>query len=315
MLPLIAVTARLHLDLDVRVHQMTVLAVLLALGAAACFGVSSALQHRSSNQEADRAPLDPTLVIRLARRPLWILGGMADIAGLILQALALGKGSLVLVEPLLCAAVLVATPLGAFLDHRRLSRRHVLTLTTIVVSLGAFLAIAAPNEGLSTLRPRLVYAVCGASVALIGVCLLAASRAPSPSRRRGALVALAAGVALGSSSALIKSVITLFGRHGLGIVTEPATYGLVLLGCAALILTQNAFQAGPLGPALAVLTVAEPVIGVVVGLAGLRERIATGPVALSLEAVTAGLTIAGIVVLCLRGDWLSESSSADAVRR
>ena len=86
------------------------------------------------------------------------------------------------------------------------------------------------------------------------------------------------------------------------VVTLPATYGLIILGGAALILTQNAFHAGTLGATLAIITVTEPLIGVGVGLTWLHERVATAPLALSVEALTASATIAGVVMLCLRSD-------------
>src|SRR5579864_5970159 len=94
----VATSPDVHLDLDIRVHQATLVAVALALAAAVCFGVSSALQHRSSNQEALTAPLNPTLLVKLLRNPLWLLGGIANVLGLAFQVLALREGSLVLVE-------------------------------------------------------------------------------------------------------------------------------------------------------------------------------------------------------------------------
>ena len=286
-------------DVHIRVHQATVLAVVLALGAAAAFGVSSALQHRSSNQQEDATPLDPSLLLKLVRSPLWLLGGLADAGGLAFQAAALDKASLVLVEPLLSAAILVATPLAARLDHRRVTRRELVLLVAVVAGLAAFMTVSQPNEGRAILPTGLVYLLSAASLGLIGVCLGLASRVPSPSRLRAALIALAGGVALGSSSALIKTFLTLFGRHGLGVLGRPATYALLVLGGAALVLTQNAFQAGPLGPTLAILTVTEPLIGVVVGLAGLNERVAAGAVPVTLELLTAAATAAGLVALCL----------------
>ena len=289
----------LHLHVHFSLHQATVLAILLALAAAAAFGVSSALQHRSSNQEADATPLDPSLLLKLVRNPLWLIGGVADILGLAFQAFALNEASLVLVEPLLCGAILVATPLGAWFDGRRVTRRELTLLLSVVIGLAAFMTVSRPNEGARILPTHLVVALTGASIAAIGLSLLGASRVASPSRRRAALIALAGGIALGSSSALIKTFLTLFGRHGLGVLGRPATYALIVLGGAALVLTQNAFQAGPLGPVLAILTVTEPVIGVVVGLVGLNERIARGPTSVTLELLTAVATITAVTLLCM----------------
>ena len=61
----------------------------------------------------------PGLLWRLIQRPMWLLGTLADWSGFGLQAIALGLGSLIVVQPLLCTGLLFALPLGAAWQGRR----------------------------------------------------------------------------------------------------------------------------------------------------------------------------------------------------
>lgn len=98
---------------------MIAAAVVAALGAAAAFAVGSALEQRAAKQERAARPLDPRLLFRLMRQPMWLLGWVPEAAGTGLQALALHYGPLVLVEPLLVSGLFLAIPLAADDLHRR----------------------------------------------------------------------------------------------------------------------------------------------------------------------------------------------------
>ncbi len=55
---------------------MTV-AVVLSLMAAVCFGAASVLQHQGANRVRRRFPLNPGLLVAVARQRLWLLGVVA----------------------------------------------------------------------------------------------------------------------------------------------------------------------------------------------------------------------------------------------
>ena len=102
-------------------------AVLLALGAALGYAAASVLQQREA--EADTGSDQGgavgggfRLVLRLARRPIWLAGLGADGVGYVFQALALGVGELLVVQPVLTSGILFALPAGAWWAGRRLSR-------------------------------------------------------------------------------------------------------------------------------------------------------------------------------------------------
>ena len=124
--------------------------VVIALGSAFCYAAATALQQRSARQ-ATAAGLHPRLLVDLAHRPLWQLGIAANVAAYGLQFLALGRGSLVLVQPLLVSALLFALPLGALLSRARVHRREWIGAVAIVAGLSSFLSVAAPARGRTTI--------------------------------------------------------------------------------------------------------------------------------------------------------------------
>lgn len=114
------------------------IAVYSALGAAACFGVGNALQHRSARRAPATHFLRPRLVGHLLTRPQWLLGTTLAAVGLGLHVLALDLGQLAVVQPLLVTSLLFALPAAAVLDRRRVSRTELfwasLTLGGLIIS-------------------------------------------------------------------------------------------------------------------------------------------------------------------------------------
>ena len=98
------------------------LAVLLALAGSACYAVAAVTQQRAAAQLAAGRAFDPGVLVRLGRRPAWLAGLAAVIAGFALQAAALGLGRLVVIEPVLASGLLFALALAAWRDRRPLRR-------------------------------------------------------------------------------------------------------------------------------------------------------------------------------------------------
>src|SRR5437764_10166044 len=71
--------------------------LVLALAAAFMYGSGVALQHREATLMPDAASVHFGLLLRLVRRPMWLLGVGADFVGFTLQAAALSHGALVIV--------------------------------------------------------------------------------------------------------------------------------------------------------------------------------------------------------------------------
>src|SRR5438477_5508139 len=163
--------------------------VAIALASAFCYAAATALQQRSARQ-ATPAGIHPRLLVDLARRPLWQFGIAANVAAYGLQFVALGRGSLVLVQPLLVSALLFALPIGASLSRAPVHRREWAGAVLIVAGLSSFLAVAAPGRGRTTISFgtwAFLAAACAAPIAL----LVAASR-HRPERARAMFLAAGA---------------------------------------------------------------------------------------------------------------------------
>ncbi|WP_250281586.1 MULTISPECIES: DMT family transporter [unclassified Frankia] len=294
---------------------MSVLAVPVALASATCFACASALQHRAASQEPLHQVLDPRLLFRLTRRPLWLAGGIADVAGLGLQTLALGLGALTVVQVLLVSGLFLAVPLEAAFERRRPRRRDLAVAALAATGLAVFLLAATPGDGVSepsSLAWLLTVAVVGPVVAAtVGF----ARRARA--LRRATYLGLATGITYGMTAGLLKACAERLSADPSSLLTGWQLYALVGIGAAGFILNQNAFQDRLAAPLVAI-TLADPALSMIIGVAVFHERVTvdTPRVAvllLAAAAVTAGtgLVTAGPPIGERSGDG-SDAGSADA---
>src|SRR5262249_56217961 len=108
------------------------LGALTAAGASACFEVSYALQALEARRVQLFQTVQVSLLVRLARRPLW-LGAMAlAVAGWPLQLLALSLAPLTLVQPILALGVVLLLVLAARILHEPIGPPHLLSSSRIL---------------------------------------------------------------------------------------------------------------------------------------------------------------------------------------
>lgn len=270
------------------------LAVLLSLLAAVCFGTASVLQHHGANQVRRRFPLHPRLLADVGQQPLWLVGIVAQVAGVALHMVAVNFGPLSVVQPLLTLGLVVALPLQAALGHA-VSRRALLAATLTIAGLVVFLVVQptvdsrAPQSFTEWLPGLLLAATVG--VAALSVALT----------RRGRARSLGLGAAAGTMFALSAALVKTWGgilRSG-GLPALAMSWELwAALGCGLLgaLLSLAAFQAGPLGGPLAAMMVIDPVIGVSLGAIVFGEAFATGLLSV-IQAAGLALTLAGVWLL------------------
>ena len=87
---------------------MNALSIGLALFGGFLFGIGSVLQQKGTLEEPDTSALQVGFFMRLLKRPVWLAGFVADAAGYVAQAAALGVGKLVVVQPLMVSSVVFA---------------------------------------------------------------------------------------------------------------------------------------------------------------------------------------------------------------
>jgi hypothetical protein len=87
------------------------MAYVLALLAALAFGLGAVLQQKGTLESAAGQD-DPRFLAQILRRPVWLAGGGCMVAGWVLQAVALDKGPLIVVQSLTALSLVIALPSG-----------------------------------------------------------------------------------------------------------------------------------------------------------------------------------------------------------
>jgi len=269
--------------------------VLLSMASAASYGLGAVLQHQAAVKEPPELSMRAGLLVRLARRPMWLVGNALDGVGYLFQFLALRRGSLCLVEPLLVLSLVFALPVAAWLDDRPISRSELTSSGVIATGLALFLAPAHPGLGHPNasgytwvILSAVIAALCGVAV------LLARGRSHL---RSAVFLAVGSGTAFGYVAAVTERTGHLL-EGGLVQMLETWTpYALLGGAVVALMLTQSAFHAGALRLSLPTLTIAQPLVAIIIGIWVFGEHINTRGLAPVLEVLGLVLVSAGVFAL------------------
>ena len=116
-------------------------------------------------------------------------------------------------------------------------------------------------------------------------------------RRRAVLLGAASGTAFGYVAAVTERTGHLLDGGVVHTLTTWAPYALLIGGVAALLLTQSAFHAGALRLSLPTLTVAQPLVAVVIGLGMFAEPVDSQGLAPVAEALGLALVVVGVFAL------------------
>ena len=273
----------------------TDIAALLAVAAALMIGIGDVLEQRSAQQVTDKPVGTVALFRRLLRDRRWWTGSLVAAAGFGLQAAALGLGSVVLVQALSVTSLLFALVISATVNHRRITRWQGIWAALLVAAVAVVVTVGNPQAG----NPRGSLQTWGIVAAVMGpgliLCVVGARKFS------GSVSALLLGVMSGSLwglfTVLTKGVVDQLG-HGIpALLRMPEVYVWAALGIAATAWEQSAFRAGPLTASLPAVTVAEPIVGSVLGVTVLGETLRTNNVGVVALSVSVAVMIAATVAL------------------
>jgi drug/metabolite transporter (DMT)-like permease len=270
-------------------------AIVFALSAAATFAVAAILQQESAQMVSGDKSLSLRLLADLLHRPKWLAGIACLIAGFGLQAVALSYGPVALVQPIVITELAFAIPLGIWRRHRRAGWREWAGIVSVIGGVSLFLWASSPVSG--TANPR------GATwlASLVPVGAVAAATVAWASTRHGPGRAMALGAAAGLSFGVL-AVITKSTTYLLSVDVGRAflhwqPYAGIAVGIAALVVSQSAYQAGPLAYSMPFVGVLEPVVAVTIGETVLGEELHVSGLMLGVEALAATGAVVGIVLL------------------
>jgi drug/metabolite transporter (DMT)-like permease len=282
--------------------------IVLALVAALLFAVGTVLLQRAGMDEPTEGS-DSGLLLRMARRPVWLAGIAADGLGFVGQAAALSVGRLAVVQPLLLSSVVFALPLGARFTRQRIRPADVGAAALVAGALVAFLLVADPSGGRDD-APFADWLVAGAVVGGIAAPLVLIGRRLGPASK-AALYGAAAGMLFALTAALTKAIMDRLGE-GIGeLLIDWRIWALLAIGYISMTLNQIALGTGALAPAMATSLAFDPIVSVVLGTTLLQESLHETTGGAIVIGVALAAALAGMVVLA-RGQAAARPETAQA---
>ena len=273
----------------------TAVAALLAIAAALMVAVGDVLEQRSAQQVTDQPVGTLALFGRLLRDRRWWAGSLVAGAGFGLQAAALGLGSVVLVQALLVTSLTVcavdqrgyeppqnhscARDLGRAPHCCRRGgghRRRPSGRDPARVASGLGHRGGGDGLGDNPVSDRCSHLLESVKALLLGVI---------------------SGSLWGLFSVLTKGVVDQIDRGIPALLRMPELYVWVVVAIAATAWEQSAFRAGPLTASLPAVTVSEPIVGSVLGIAVLGETLNTNTVGWVAVGVSVAVMAAATVAL------------------
>ncbi len=263
--------------------------VVAALCSAATFAVGSALQHRAASAVSTEES-GQRVIARLLRRRSWVFGLVLSAVAFGLHALALSRGELALVQPVIVSGIVFAVLFRAALDRHLPSRPVVGWLILTWAGLALFVVVrssrSAPAQGVSH---EIAFVVVGVAVA--GLITIAAGKVKAD-RNAGLLLGAAAGTLFGLVAGLLK-LVTVQAQSGLGhALAHWSLWVLIVVGAGAVLLNQRAYQNARLSITAPMLNIAQVLVAITFGIIVFGERFDGS--ALAFVAEVAGLVLMGI---------------------
>jgi hypothetical protein len=231
--------------------------------------------------------------------PRWLMTLVLTGAGAGLHVIALGYGTVGVVQALGALTLLFALPIAAARTRSRVTAGAWRDAGLTVAGLAGILALTAVPDGPAVLTGAERWWLATATVA--GVALLAGlawlSTAPPA---RSLLLAGASGAAFGVASVMIKAEMVGIAGGGIAAASAPALATIAVFATAGLLLGQLSYRRGGLAAPLAMVSVANPVVATAVGILLLGEGFRFGATGAVLALVASAAATLGVIGLAAR---------------
>jgi drug/metabolite transporter (DMT)-like permease len=255
-----------------------------ALFAAVCYGVASTVQAVvAQSTEDDKHGVDPRLLVRLLRQWKYLASLALDLIGLVAQIAALRTLPLFLVQAALSASIAVTAVLAVKWFGVRLAAMEWSAVVVVCAGL-ALLGLSAQSEGAGQGSRPFHWWLLGAAIVLAGVGALVGKL---PDAQRTPLLGLVSGLEFGALGLALR-VIPNFDIPKL--VTDPATYTVVVAGIVAGLFYASALQRGGVVTATAMMLIGETIPAAALGVLLLGDHARPGwtPIAICGFVVAVG---------------------------
>jgi drug/metabolite transporter (DMT)-like permease len=272
----------------------------LAVLAALLFALGTVLQQRGTLTTA-AGENDPRFLLQILHRPVWLAGAAFQSTGWVVQAMALDRASLVVVQSLTALSLVIALPLGVFLSGQHVGRRELAGATLTLAGIVFFLSAGQPQGGVSHPSAATWWAACLITGALIATLFALGLRFTGAAR--ALTFGAAAGLGYGLQAAVTKTFVTEIGGGVLSLLGSWSIYVLILSALSGFALQQSALKTGVLAPAMASSNSVTLFSSVVLGITVYGEAMAKSGTSHT------GSTVVGLVVAIVGIGLLAGSES------
>ncbi|KDE97855.1 membrane protein [Mycolicibacterium aromaticivorans JS19b1 = JCM 16368] len=272
------------------------IATLFALGAALLIAIGDVIQQRSAHDVTDEQVGPIALFLQLLRDKTWWLGSLVAAGGFALQAAALGFGSVLLVQALIVTSLLFALPLSARFAGRRITRYQWIWAVLLAAAVAVIVTVGDPSKGQARAGFEMWSWVAATLGPVLLLCLLGA-RLFRGKPVAAVLLGLVAGSLWGLFAVLMKGVVDELDHGIVAVLKLPELYVWAVVAIAATAIQQSSFRAGSMAASLPAVTVSEPLVASVLGVAILGEMLRPGRSGWALLVIAVVVMIAATVEL------------------
>jgi drug/metabolite transporter (DMT)-like permease len=271
------------------------MAYTLAVLAAVAFAFGPVLQQKGALQTSS-GENDPRFLVEILHKPVWLAGMIAQAAGWILQATALDRGPLVVVQSLTAMSLVIALPLGIWFTKQRIGAREWLGALAVLAGIMFFLWAGAPSGGTNHPSASVWWEACLTTLVLVSI--LAAFGTRMKGASKALLFGSAAGFGFGLQAAVTKTFVGELGHGVLSLLAEWSVYVLLVSAVVGFVLQQGSLKTGVLAPAMASSNAVTLFSSVILGIVVYGENLsASGGGHIASAAVGLAVAIVGIVLL------------------
>ncbi|MGW1589474.1 DMT family transporter [Streptomyces sp. NPDC002386] len=240
-----------------------------ALGAAVCFGTATVLQAMAAREAGTGGGGEVALLLRALRRWRYLAGLALDGLGFLFQIAALRSIPIYAVSAALASSLAVTAVVAARLLGTRLSGTEWGAVGVVCAGL-AMLGLASGPEGEEGGSPALKWTMLATAAGMAVLALLGG-------RLSGRMRALVLGLGAGFGFGVVEVAVRLIDSpRPAGLLTNPASYALLIGGGAAFVLLTSALQRGSVTTATAGMVIGETIGPAAVGVVWLGDRTREG---------------------------------------
>lgn len=220
---------------------------------------------------AEEAPAEGSPFLQAIRRPAWWLGSFTALSGYGLQIIALGFGTLLVVQPILVLSLMFTLPLSARYDGRRMAIDEITWAGLLTVAVAVLVLLGNPSAG--DPQPPLGRWLPALAIGFLVLFVLERFAQKQIRNEKALLLGIVTGGIYGYVAVLSKATVDVLTHGGFfALATTWQGYSLAAGAILGTVVQQYAFNAGALKNSLPAMTVTEPIVAFALGYAVLGEQ-------------------------------------------